>query len=79
MADTLTAITVEVQDTPSIKEVMDRARMAYLGLLMEQEDSHVPSVARRLGCTEANVRKSIGSLVKNYGTDGRGEGQGKAP
>lgn len=67
MARNSDPITVVVHDDPSLSEVADRAKVAWLGRLMEEEESHVPSVARRLGCTEANVRKSIKYLVGKYG------------
>lgn len=73
---TLSTIEVMVVDTPSITEVMDRAKMNYLAVLMEQEGGHIPSVALRLGCSDANVRKSIKHLEAKYGDDTRGEGEG---
>lgn len=60
-------VDVVISDTPSLREVSDRAKMAYLGQLMEEEKSHIPSVARRMNCTEANVRKAIKYLVGKYG------------
>lgn len=69
---------VPVHDNPSLREVSDRAKMAWLGMLMEEEKSHVPSVAKRLGCTDANVRKAINYLVNKYGDDSRGQGEGSA-
>lgn len=62
-------IEVGIGDDPSLSEVMDRAKLAYLGLLMEECDSHVPSVAKRLNCTDANVRKAVRHLVTKYGSD----------
>lgn len=71
-------ISVFVGDLPALSEMMDRAKMAYLDMLMRSCGSHIPTVAKCLGCTDANIRKAIRHLVSKYGDDSRGEGEGGA-
>ncbi|MFV0512516.1 MAG: hypothetical protein ACK5MY_02600 [Jhaorihella sp.] len=60
-----------------MKELMDRAKLAYLGQLMGEEGSVMSAVAKRLGCSDANVRKMVIYLERKYG-DTRGEGESGA-
>ena len=62
-------ITVPIGDDPSLREVADRAKMQYLGRLMDEEGSDTRRVAERLGCTVVNIYKAVRYAVNKYGSN----------